>query len=409
MPDLIGLISILVIIFLTLLLVFRWPEASRFLLAALILRLIFLIINNYLFFLPDGDMDARVFEKQAWVWSQDGFLNVFNYFRVPSAHFLSFLIAIPYSLLGRSVLMAQSFSIFFGIASVFLSWLLAKQIWNNRIAIKVAWTVALFPTLVSYSVLVMREVYIAFFLLVAFYGMVNWFLKKNIKFFLITILGFILATFFHSGSVVGLFIFLIIVSFYSFIEFIKLVRIFKININILIFLAFSVFLFTLYFNNKIDFDYVGIFDDVSLYQLVNITQTRFSGDADYPEWTKIYSDNEIYYKVPVRFLYFFYSPFPWDIHKFKHLIGFFDGILYLYLSYLIFRNLKNIWNNNALRTILIILLFYGIAFSFGVGNFGTGIRHRSKFVIELILLAAPFIPQFVISKKKIYKKILDKY
>ena len=59
--------------------------------------------------------------------------------------------------------------------------------------------------------------------------------------------------------------------------------------------------------------------------------------------------------------------------------------------------------------ILIILLFYGIAFSFGVGNFGTGIRHRSKFVIELILLAAPFIPQFVISKKKIYKKILDKY
>ena len=70
--------------------------------------------------------------------------------------------------------------------------------------------------------------------------------------------------------------------------------------------------------------------------------------------------------------------------------------------------MKVIWNNSALRIILIILLFYFVAFSFGVGNFGTGIRHRSKFVIELILLAAPLIPKFVISSKKIYTNIINK-
>ena len=406
MSDLIGLSSILLVVLITLLLALRWPETSRFLLVALILRLIFLIINNYLFFMPDGDMDGLVFEELAWKWSQVGILNLFNNYSGPGAHFLSFLIAIPYSFLGRSFLMAQSFSIFFGIGSVFLSWILAKKIWGDGIAIKVGWTVALFPTLVSYSVLVMREVYITFFLLVAFYGLVKWIEEKNLKFFFVTILGFISASFFHGGSIVGLFVFLLIVTIYTFIEAVRLLMINKIKINVLMFLAFSIFIISLYTTNKIGFDYIGYFDNITdLNQLSNITQTRFVGDADYPEWTKINSSAEIFYKVPVRIIYFLFSPFPWDITKLKHIVGLLDSFLYLCLFYLIVINIKVIWNNNALKTILIILFFYFIAFSFGVGNFGTGIRHRSKFVIELILLAAPLIPKLEFTGKKLYSNI----
>ena len=36
------------------------------------------------------------------------------------------MIAIPYSLFGRSLLMAQSLSLLFGLGAVFLGWLLAK-------------------------------------------------------------------------------------------------------------------------------------------------------------------------------------------------------------------------------------------------------------------------------------------
>ena len=154
---------------------------------------------------------------------------------------------------------------------------------------------------------------------------------------------------------------------------------------------------------------MGGFEHVTdLNYLSYVTQTRLVGDANYPEWTQINSNIETFYKVPVRIFYFLFSPFPWDIDKPKHLIGLFDSILYLCLFCLIFFNLKVIWNNSALRIILIILLFYFVAFSFGVGNFGTGIRHRSKFVIELILLAAPLIPKFVISSKKIYTNIINK-
>ena len=409
MPDLIGLISILLVSLMTFVLALRWPETSRFLFVALTLRLFFLIINNHVFYLPDGDMDGLVFEEIAWKWSQEGFINTFNYFNAPSAYFISFLVAIPYSLLGRSFLMAQSFSIFFGIASVFLSWIVAKKIWNDDIAIKVAWIVALFPTLISYSVLVMREAYITFFLLLAVYGIVKWVQEKNLKFFIITILSFVLSTCFHAASVIGLFAFLIIVSIYTFIDTFKLLMIYKTKLNFLMFLAFSVFVITLYINNKISFDYIGGFENITdLELLTEVTRSRFAGDADYPDWIKINSNFEIFYKVPLRILYFLFSPFPWDISKPKHLIGLFDGILYLSLVSLIIFNLKVIWNNMALRIIFIILLFYFIAFSFGVGNFGTGIRHRSKFVIELILLAAPLIPKFLISGKKIYTNTINK-
>jgi len=77
-----------------------------------------------------------------------------------------------------------------------------------------------------------------------------------------------------------------------------------------------------------------------------------------------------------------------------------DSFLYMILVYFIFRNRKVIWNDPALRIILIVLIAYIIIYGVGVSNFGSSIRHRSKFAIELILLAAPLIPRFIFFKKK---------
>ena len=67
--------------------------------------------------------------------------------------------------------------------------------------------------------------------------------------------------------------------------------------------------------------------------------------------------------------------------------------------FLILRNRKIIWNDLALRTIILILIFYVFAFGIVVGNFGTAIRHRAKFIIMAISIIAPFLPQFTLSKK----------
>ena len=125
------------------------------------------------------------------------------------------------------------------------------------------------------------------------------------------------------------------------------------------------------------------------------------GVAAYPEWTIPRTSFELIYKVPVRAIYFLFSPFPWDVKEVRHLIGLFDAFLYIYLFILILKNFKTIWKNPALRIILLILGSYVMAFAVGVGNFGTGIRHRSKFAIMFILLVAPSIKKLVIKKNRL--------
>ncbi len=90
--------------------------------------------------------------------------------------------------------------------------------------------------------------------------------------------------------------------------------------------------------------------------------------------------------------------------KLIHLIGLFDSFVYMILTYCIYRNRKVILRNPALLYILVILIFYLVAFSLGVGNFGTGIRHRAKFVIMLILLAVPLIPKITSLVKRLKLK-----
>ena len=133
MYNLVDFISIFLLILITLLIALRWSAVSKIIFTALVVRLFFLFINNHIFNLPDADMDAKNYEQLAWELAQDGFYNNFDNYTGPNAYFISFMLSIPYSLFGRSILLTQSLSIFFGIGSVFLGWLFAKKLWNNLI------------------------------------------------------------------------------------------------------------------------------------------------------------------------------------------------------------------------------------------------------------------------------------
>ena len=401
MLSLIDLTSISLLFLTTLIIALRFPDISKIIFTALFLRFLFLIINNHIFTLPDGDMDAKSFEQFAWELSQKGFTGTLYNFTGADPYILSKMIAVLYSLVGRSILMAQSISILFGIGCVFLGWFIAQKLWDNQSAMKVGWTLALFPSVVSYSVLTMREVYISFFLLVAVLGIVSWFRDQQYKGIFLVTFGFFGASLFHGASIFGFFVFLSFIVYESIKTSIKLLISNRINLKILVFLILSLFILSQYISNKISFTYLGNFSEsVTLSKIKSSINKKTKGDAGYPEWVKINSDFEIIYKVPLRMIYFVFSPFPWDVKKPSHLIGVFDSFLYITLFYLIFLNRKEIWKNPALRAILVILIAYFIIFGLGVSNFGTGIRHRSKFVFELILLAAPLIPKLTLSVKK---------
>ena len=400
MADLLGLTAILFISLLTFLVAFYWPKVAKILFVALAVRITTILIGYYLIDLPDSGKDALRFEQTAWVWAQNGFLSVLHQYPGPSSSFISWIIGLLYSFTGRSLLMAQSISLFFGMGSVFMGWLLARHIWDEKSATKAGWFFALYPSLILYSCLTLRETYISFFLLVAIFGIVIWAQNKTIKSIIFTMSGFFAATFFHGGMIIGAGVFILIVLFQNIKSTLVSLKSFTINLKaILIIFSITLIMVILFYLN-INIPKLGTLESaVNSDQLLQTIKERSVGDASYPQWLVAESKLELIYKGPIRILYFIFSPFPWEIEKISHLFGVFDSVIFGILMFIAVRNRKVIWENLALRTIVLVIASYFITFGLVVGNFGTAIRHRTKFIIVVILIIAPLLPKFIFSKK----------
>ena len=215
-------------------------------------------------------------------------------------------------------------------------------------------------------------------------------------------IGFSAAIFFHGGIAIGAFVFILIVLISNIVKTFNLLRYNRIKLRpflgIIVILGFGWY----YMNGNINIPKLGTFNYITdvMKNFPTLVKSNVRGDASYNEWLIPKSINEIIFKAPVKLVLFLFSPFPWDIKKYNQLIGLFDSVLYMYISYLILRNIKTIWADKTLRTILFIIISYLLIFSIVVGNFGTSIRHRVKFFIPMLLLIGPFLPKFIFSRKK---------
>ena len=236
-------------------------------------------------------------------------------------------------------------------------------------------------------------------MLVALHGVVNWCKDKSFKSIVLAILGFVGGTIFHGAIIVGAFVFAVFVVFNSFKELTKLLSTYRINLKDSFIILSAIIFLIFYFTNQIFIPKLGTFEDsINTGRLLDEMGFRLKGCC-LSILMKMETPFEIFYKGLVRIIYLLFSPFPWDVKEPVHLIGMFDGLLYLVIIYFILRNIKTLWKDPILKLILIILICYFFIFGVGVSNFGAGTRHRSKFVVELIILAAPFIPRFTFLKK----------
>ena len=404
--DLIGILSLLLVFLFFFILSIIYNSFAPILLSAILIR-IFVIHLGAAYNLPDSSPDALFVELQAYEWSKNGFFGAIKHFPGPRFNFISWLIAIPYSLFGRSLLLAQSMSLFFGMSSIFLSCILLKKISGLQTAKIIGWILALFPSLVLYSVLTLREVYAVFFLLIALFGILHWTNNGNLKSILLTMFGFIGATFFHGALIVGGIFFIFLVFLSNFKILIKNIFINKtVNIKKFIFLFGVLIIFYIFPPTSIYVPKLQYLGNLDFNLILSVSSMKVIGEAAYPNWLIMDSISELFYKGPIRMIYFLFSPFPWDISKSEHIIGLIDGLFYMFISYFVITNIKEIWRNRFLRIIFFILIFYVFIFGIGVGNFGTNVRHRSKFIILLLVLIAPYIQIF---KKKLKLTFLNQH
>jgi len=407
MADLIGW-SFLFIIFLALYFWFnKIPELKNILLTAFFLRVLCVFIDHYdVITLPDATADSYKFQFKAKEFSRNqGFSVIFDFFKTDSL-LISRIISIFYTIFGENKIIAQSISVVLGTVSIYLTFILTLIVWDKRSAIKAAWVVAFFPTLILYSSIILREAYIVFFLLLGLIGVAK-FIQKNSLFSILQIfLCFFILIFFHGPVFIGALVFMIYYFFILFIN--QSIKILNLRLNIKSFSYIVLFLVPLFlfFNNSIEIPYAGSFETfLSFEKQITRINNYMTGTAAYPNWLIVDNLSDFFTKGVLKIIYFIYSPFIWDISQPNHLIGLFDGLIYFLLTYYLIKNRHAIWSNPITRIFLIILITYLIIYGIGVGNFGTAIRHRSKFIILFIVLAAPKLKKFIFyQSEKTYKK-----
>ena len=397
MDVFIGLLGMMMATMLTLMLAVRHPELARILWIALILRIAAALFHAFVAPLPDGTLDAVGFEYKAWEWGQEGFFTALhNFGETNSTYNYSHVASLIYAVFGRSPLLLQSFSVLAGVFSVFWSWKLAFELWGDRaVALRAAILTALLPTMVMYSALTMREAFIAMLLIIAFFYVVRWANTDRLSFAFVAAALFFMQLFLHGGSVVAGVLLLVIVAIYSMRQFIRWLRVWELdNKSFMVVLGalLVVIVFTpLLLNNNLPyFGSVGLMFDPSTY----INRSYLEGGSDFPLWLMPTTTLDIFLLAPFRMVYFLFGPFLWNITKANHLMGFFDGLIYLLLAWYMFKNRTAIVRNRSTRVLFLILCCLTIVFALGVANFGTGLRHRAKFVVLMIALAAPMIPRF---------------
>jgi hypothetical protein len=126
------------------------------------------------------------------------------------------------------------------------------------------------------------------------------------------------------------------------------------------------------------------------------------GRAAYLTDLTMQSTWDVVWQTLIRLAYFLFTPFPWMIRETIDIIGFIDALLYVGLVLLISVNWKYIWSNSLTRIVVLFLAVGLVIFALGTSNYGTAIRHRSKFAPLLIVVAvvATWRPELDIGRQR---------
>ena len=386
------------------LLAWRYPYISLPLTIAYLARASLALVHYYVAPLPTGISDAVFFENVAWTWARDGIAATLANFPGVDTYFYSWLLALSYALTERSPLMGQSVNVLAGVWAVFLTWLLAKNISDGQYARRAAWCMALFPTAIMYSVVTLRESFIVLFLLLGLLNVVKWARFNRMNSAAWALAAFTAAGFMHGGMFIAIIVF---IGLFFFRE-AKTLRV-KVthgrpsgkSILIICMIIATTLSGAVFLTSGVSLPKIGDPSDLTRSERwVEVMSHYPDAPAKYPDWTEPSAAADLLWAVPVRLLYYAFSPFPWDVSEAHHLIGIIDSVFYMTLAFVILRHFREIWRDPAGRSILLILLPLLAAFAIGTGNFGTAMRHRAKFVAALVVLVAFKLPGLTLKRKR---------
>ncbi len=369
------------------------------LLAGYFFRLFLLFFEYYgLLSIPGGGADAAAFTRYAKYladlpWSD--MLELYN----PNHAFNGYAWygALVMRAVGFHELIMPAMNLLAGSIGLIFSVLIVQQMWGWKAAKIAAWILALYPFAAFNSAIALREEFAITAFIVGLYYLVKWSRNQSVLGVFVAVIFFGVATTIHAGFVgafVGLALFMGVRAFRSIKVLVKGKGItYRELLNTLGSLAGLFILVGI----------ITVGGGVSLgkgitvggengEELTETIESRFQRDAQggsaYPSAIATGDPFSQPWLIPARMVYFHFSPFPWDIRSPVHLFGFISAGLYIFLFYQIYKGWPNLRSRPEHEVMLYMLFGLTFVFAVGVTNIGTAIRHKTKFLSLIIVMAA---------------------
>jgi 4-amino-4-deoxy-L-arabinose transferase-like glycosyltransferase len=338
------------------------------------------------------------FEPTGWTWASEGIGHVAASFTF-GADFYSWLISVVYLVVPRSSMFIAAINIFLSSAVVYVVYRIVEHYAGHRTGKRAALIMALFPVTLLQTIILSREIFITFFLAAACLHLIKFSdPPREYRRLAYALLCLGAASAPHTGIMVSVLFALILVSAYAAAHKLRdfyilgpntafskqgLLTVVSVSaLSLAVAAGFRTVADPLS-NAKI---YALLSADNPLNPVVEVYQAGNRGRAGYPAWLSPSSFLLTMLIIPVRVLYFLFSPFVWMVSSLKHVAGLVNGILMIPLCYYSFSFFRGRITQNSFALLFIALLIcaFVLAFSFGVKNFGQAFRHRAKILPLLV-------------------------
>ena len=367
-------------------------------LVAYLIRIAMAYVHAYVVPLPDSQFDAVRFERVAWMWARDG--QCFDDFTSGSLLY-SWIGSCVYLVVGRTELILQLVNCFFGALIVLVGLKTTRLVpYVRSYDHRVGWALALYPSLVLYSAITMREVAVVFCFGVSVYCLTKWASGHGYRYAVSAILWVAVSQLFHTGMIAATLTVVTVVMYVTVIEHWRGLARIRIRVqDARITVASLVVAGTL-----IGLGALALISGYGLDKLQQLTEAGANfvqvlagwqeqvarGRASYLGSLQPASWLDVMLQTPVRLAYFLGAPFAWMVGGARDVWGLLDGTFLLILcALLIGHSIRGrAWRRRAYSMVAVVVAVAIIGFSVVTSNYGTAFRHRAKFVPSLFVLYA---------------------
>lgn len=393
LSNLLVVFNVLLFAFLLIPVVIKNKNAKILVFSFLFLRIFLLYLDYYgknIFMVLHSGGDSERFYEWALVISK----NLSMMKEISYTKYTDFL-GVLYWIIGDQRFFSQFINVILGMWSIFVFYKILDlfKLKNNTKLFLLA-LYGFYPQNIIFSSILLREALIQFFFIYSMLFFIKWLKQNNRINIFKTLLFIVLSSFFHPGMILGLLV-------YGFMFLFLDVKKHRFNFTIkkmaflVLFCSFSLAL--IIYNSSLltgKLAILAIQENSSLIENYQSKSGIEEGGATYLRNFQVNSPLDLVLFMPLRLVYFIFSPMPYDVRGFGDIAAIIlDSSFYYFLGFLILRSIKTIRKNIFIqypKVLLILFLIISLGFSMGTENSGTAMRHRSK-VFPILLVAVIFI------------------